>query len=100
MFAVVRTNGRFRRPRAAIAHDRAMPQWRLWLARGHVSSLRNPRQPSARCDPPAARYADLEVGSGAQMPGLQDAPLRAAGAYDQADQGAADRALSLGASRR
>ena len=32
MFAMVRTDGRLRRPGAAVANDRAMPQWRIWLA--------------------------------------------------------------------
>ena len=42
-----------------------------------MPSLRNAGQPAARRDPPAARYADLEAGSGAQMPLVQDAPIRA-----------------------
>ena len=80
--------------------DRAMPQWRIWLAGGDVPPLREPRQPAARCHPPAARYADLEAGSGAQMPLLRQPEIRAAGSPDPADQGAKDRPLSLGSSRR
>jgi hypothetical protein len=34
-----------------------MPQRRLRLARGHVQAMRDARQPSARCHPPAAGYA-------------------------------------------
>ncbi len=84
----------------AIADDRAMPQWRAWLARGRVQPLQDPREPAARCHPPAARYADLETGSGAEMPVMPEGPLRAAGAHDQADGDARDHALSLGASGR
>jgi hypothetical protein len=58
----------------------------------------DPREPAARCDPSAAGYADLEAGSRAEMPILPEGPLRAAGAYDQADGEAGDHALSLGAS--
>jgi hypothetical protein len=47
-----------------------------------------------------ARYADLEAGSGAQMPLLRHPAIRAAGASDPAHQGAEDRTLSLGSSRR
>jgi hypothetical protein len=48
--------------------------------------------------PPPARHADLETRSRAEMPVLPQGPLRAAGAYDQADGGARDHAVSLGAS--
>src|SRR4029077_6879987 len=84
----------------AIADDRAMPKGRAWLARGRVQPLQDPREPAARCDPPAARYADLETRSGAEMPGRPQGPLRAPGAHDQADRDARDHALSLGASGR
>ncbi len=61
---------------------------------------RNPRQPAARCHPPATRHADLEIGGGVEMPFLRDTPLRAAGSSDQAYHRAQGRALSLGSSRR
>jgi len=43
--------------------------------------------------PPAARYADLEARGLAEMPVVQEGPVRAAGAHDQADRGARDHAL-------
>jgi hypothetical protein len=71
-----------------------------WLAGGDVPPLRNTRQPAAGGHPSAARYADLETGSSPQMPFLQDAPIRATGAHDQAHQRAEDCALPLGSPRR
>jgi hypothetical protein len=68
-----------------------------WLE-SPVQPLQDPRELAARCHPPAARYADLEAGSGAEMPVMPQGPLRAAGAYDQADGDAGDHALPLGAS--
>jgi hypothetical protein len=56
---------------------------------------RSPRQPAARCHPPAARRPDLEIGSGAEMPVVPDAALFATGAHDQADDAARDNALLL-----
>ena len=53
---------------------------------------------AARCHPPAARYADLETRSVAEMPVMPQPPLRAAGAHDQADGEAGDHAVFLGAS--
>jgi hypothetical protein len=41
----------------------------------------------------------MEAGGLAQMPVVQEGPLRAAGAHDQADRDAGDHALSVGASR-
>jgi hypothetical protein len=32
-----------------------------------MQALQNPRESSARCDPPAAQYADLETGGGAEV---------------------------------
>jgi hypothetical protein len=87
-----------RRAGAAVADDRAMPQWRARLARGRVQPLQDPREPAARRHPPAARYADLEAGGRTEMPVMPEGPLRAAGAHDQADGDAGDHALSLGAS--
>ena len=46
----------------------------------------------------AARYADLETRGLAQMPLVPEGVLRAAGAPDPAQRGAADGALCLGAS--
>src|SRR6266436_1158238 len=83
---------------AAGADDRAMPQWGTRLARGRVQALQDPREPAARCHPPAAGYADLEARSVAEMPVMPEGPLCAAGAYDQADRDARDHAVSLGAS--
>src|ERR1700694_5810837 len=58
-----------RRPgSAAVADDRATPQWRPRLARGRMQASQAPREPAARCHPPAARHADLETRSGAEMP--------------------------------
>jgi hypothetical protein len=48
----------------------------------------------------AARYADLETRGLAQMPLVPEGVLRAAGAPDPAQRGAADGALCLGASGR
>jgi hypothetical protein len=43
---------------------------------------------------------DLETGSGAEMPIMQERAVRAARAHDQADPRARDRGLCLGASGR
>src|SRR5206468_1530724 len=55
---------------------------------------------SARTCAPAARHPAVEARGRAEMPVVPHAALFAAGAYDQADRGTADRALSLGASGR
>jgi hypothetical protein len=81
-----------------LAYISAMPQRRLRLARGHVQTLRNPRQPSARHHPPPPRYAHLETGKRVPVPILRDAALPGSGPHDQADEGAEDRALCLDAS--
>jgi hypothetical protein len=75
-----------------------LAQRRLRLARGHVQTLRNPRQPSARRHPPPARYADLETGKRVPVPILRDAALPGSGPHDQADEGAVDCAVCLDAS--
>src|SRR6266849_1792363 len=92
--------GGLRRAGPTIADNWSMPQWRLRLARGRMQSLQDPRKPSAGCDTPTARYADLEAGSGAEMSIVQERPPRAACAHDQADRNARDHALRLGASGR
>src|ERR1700687_1670384 len=60
---------------AAIADHRAMPQWWLALARGPVQPLQDPREPSARCHPPAAGYTDLDTWSGAEMPVMPEGQI-------------------------
>ena len=77
MFAMVGTDGGLWRAGAAVAYNRAMSQPRLWLAGGDVSSLRNPGQPAARHHPPTPRYPDLEARSGAEVPILRHAAIRA-----------------------
>jgi hypothetical protein len=42
----------------------------------------------------------MEARGGAEMSVMQEGPLRAAGAHDQAHEGAGDRALRLAASGR
>ena len=49
--------------------------------------------------PSPAQYADLETGGGTEMPLVQEGPLGAARAHDQADRDPRDRAISLGTSR-
>jgi hypothetical protein len=44
--------------------------------------------------------AVMEARGRAEMPVMQEGPLRAAGAYDQADRDAGDHALSVGSSGR
>jgi len=53
-----------------------------------MQSLQDPREYPARRDPATAQHADLEIGSGAEMPILQEGAIRAAGAHDQVDGGA------------
>jgi hypothetical protein len=83
--AMVHPHGRLWRTGAAVPNHRPMPQRRLWLARGSMPSVRDPRQPAARRHPSAARYPDLEIGGGAEMPVVSDAALFATGAHDQVD---------------
>ena len=71
---------------------------RLRLARGRMQSLQDPREPAARCDQASAQYADLETGGGAEMPVVQERPIRAASSHDQADPRAGDHTLRLGSS--
>jgi hypothetical protein len=93
-------DGGLRWPRAAVADHCAMPQRRNWMARGRVCSLQDASEPSARCDPPTARYANLEARGLAEMPVLQEGALCAACAHDQVDRDAGDHALQMGASGR
>jgi hypothetical protein len=44
------------------------------------------------------QYADLETGSGAEMPLVQERAIRAAGSHDQADRNARNYTLRLGSS--
>jgi hypothetical protein len=87
-------------PCAAVANDRPMPERRPGLARGGMQPLQDPGEPAARCHPAAARHADMEIGSVAEMPVLPKGSPRPAGAHDQADQGARNHALQVGASGR
>ena len=89
---MVVADGRFRRACTTIADNRAMFEWRLWLARSQMSSLRNEGEPTSRCYPSSARYTNLETGSGAEMSVVPDIALLAAGPHDQAHQRARDRA--------
>jgi hypothetical protein len=85
---------------SALANHRAMPQWGLRLARGEVPQVRDPSQHSVGCRPPTPRHADLEAGSGTQMPVPQDAAVLSASPYDQADRNSRDRTVCVGSSRR
>jgi hypothetical protein len=93
-------HGGLGRARPAIPYDRPMPQWRTGLARGGMQSLQIPGEPAARRHPPAAGHSDMETGSLAEMPVLPEGPLRAAGTDDQADRGARDSGLQVGAPGR
>jgi hypothetical protein len=97
---MVVADGGFRRSCTTVADNRAMFEWRLLLARSQMSSLRDAGQSAARCHPPSARYADLETGSGAEMPVVSDATLFTASVYDQTHEGAGNCALRVGASGR
>ena len=63
-----------------------------------MQPLQDQGEHSARRDPATAQHADLEIGSGAEMPILQEGAIRAAGAHDQVDSGARDHTVCLGAS--
>jgi len=52
---MVVADGRFRRASTTFADNRAMFEWRLWLARSQMSSPRNERRPVPRCHPSSAR---------------------------------------------
>jgi hypothetical protein len=93
-------HGGLRRPSAAVADDRTMPQRRLRLAPGQMPALPDRGQHSARSCPPTAGHTDLEVGGGAEMPIMPDPAILATGAHDPAHRGAADRALRLGSPSR
>jgi hypothetical protein len=47
--------------------------------------LQDPREHPARCDLASAQYANLETGSCAEVPVVQERPIRAASSHDQAD---------------
>jgi hypothetical protein len=47
-----------------------------------MQSLQDKGKPAAGCDPQAARHADLEAGSVAEMPVVPEGPLRANGPDD------------------
>jgi hypothetical protein len=65
-----------------------------------MQSLQDARKPTAGCHSPAARHADMEAGSLAEMPVLSERSLGAAGTDDQADRGALGHAVQVGASGR
>jgi hypothetical protein len=92
--------GGLRRAGAAVADNRAMPQWRASLAGGRMQSVQEQGEPPARCDPPIARHPDLETRSCAEMPIVQEGPPRAASAHDQTDRKARDYAVQMGTSGR
>jgi hypothetical protein len=46
--------------------------------------MQDPREPSAGRNQASARYAGLEAQGVAEMPIVQERPLRAAGSHDQA----------------
>ena len=81
-------------------HHRPMPQRRLRLARGGVQPLQNPGEPALGSHPPAAGHPNLEAGGVAEMPDMPEGPLGTPGAYDQADRGARDHAVQVGAPGR
>jgi hypothetical protein len=86
--SVVDPDGGLWRASAALPDHRPMPQWRIRLARSRVPPLQGPREPNARCDPASAKHPDLEAGSGAEMPVMQERAIRTARPHDQADDGA------------
>ena len=63
-----------------------------------MGPLQDPREHPARRDPPSAQHADLETGTGAEMPITPDAALLAARAHGEADEGVRDHALRLDSS--
>ena len=64
-----------------------------------MGPLHDPRGHPARRDPPSAQHADLETGTGAEMPITPDAALLAARAHGEADEGVVrDHALRLDSS--
>jgi hypothetical protein len=56
----------------------------LRLARSEMPQVLNRCQNSFGCRPPTPQHANLEVGSGAQMPVVPNAAVFAACTYDQA----------------
>ena len=62
--------------------------------------MQDAREPSRFRHPPTAGHADLEARGLAEMPVVQEGPIRAARPHGQADRDARDHALSLGASGR
>jgi hypothetical protein len=83
---------------AAVSYDRPMSQRRLWLPGGEMPSVRDQGQHSSGGDQAPAQYADLEAGGFAQVPVMPKREVCAAGPYDQANRGAGDYAVRLGAS--
>jgi len=92
--------GRLWRTRSALANHRAMSQRGLRLARSEVPPVRDQGRYSPGCSPPTRQHANLEVGGGAQMPVVPNAEVFATGSHNQADDGAGDRAVCVGASGR
>lgn len=80
--------------------DDRRPQWRLWLPRGEVSSVRDEGQHSLGRDRAAPQHADLEAGSLAQVPIMPQGEVCSAGPHDQANGRAGNYALRLGVSGR
>ena len=83
---VVPANGRLWWTGSALANHRAMFQRGLRLARSEVPPVRDSGQHSPGCRPPIPQHADLEVGSGAEMPVVPNAAVFTASLYDQADR--------------
>jgi hypothetical protein len=65
-----------------------------------MQPVQDQSEPTAGCHPSAAGHADMEARGGVEIPIMQDAPLCAAGAPDQADRDPGDHALQMGASGR
>ncbi len=61
-----------------------------------MQPLQDQSEHSARRDPATAQHADLEIGSGVEMPILQEGTIGAARAYDQVDGEARDHTVCLG----
>jgi hypothetical protein len=95
---VVCPHGGLWRASAAVANHQTMPQRWPWVARGRMQPLQGAGKSAARRHTPAARHADMEAGSLAEMPVMPDKTSRATSPHDQADRGARDHALQVGAS--
>jgi len=64
---MVAADGCLWRASAAVANNRAMHQRWPGLARSRVQQVQDPREPTARCYPPATRYAAVEAGGIPEM---------------------------------